>query len=470
MGQLLIRAPVSGSSDVTINVGSQGIGADIGHLGQVVIEPVMIFSESTATLNNDLNGDLGTASSYLSSASPVIAARLSSPSLTPIAVQAGVEIKDSNLSDSLTLPPLDLSSYSQQGQVIDLTVRAAGSINLSGTISDGIVNGALYQTMSSGSLRFTAGADLGSANPLAVVAHSGADLTLASNAVVQTGTGDIDLVASNDIVFSPGASAYTTGLAAVPPITIKLGGAQSPINFLTGGGNIVVDAGEDVVGQAVPVSVSNWQARTVKGGLGEWGVNLDAFDQNPWTLATFGGGDLTIAAARDALNVSAATADSMALSTPTTQTLFPGGGMVVQTGRDITSGQFFVADGVGTLNAGRSFATNLSIVSPSSASIPVGSLFALQNSQISLWAQDAITIDAVVNPTVMTQPLATGNVSSVFFYTYGANSAFNAQSTAGAVTLNSNPASMGLLLGSTVASDCAAAGCLSAYPANLKLV
>ena len=90
------------------------------------------------------------------------------------------------------------------GQPVDLTIRAAGGIEVAGTVSDGFNsqvvgdNGGTYQpTLLSGpssSIRLIAGADLSSANPLAVVADpngtSALDLTLDPGVLVRTGTGN----------------------------------------------------------------------------------------------------------------------------------------------------------------------------------------------------------------------------------------------------------------------------------------
>jgi filamentous hemagglutinin len=482
MGTLLLRAPALVSSgDVAIN---NIAAASVAGVGEVIIEPVSVFSYAQV---GDFTANFApiqsALQSYLSQAQSVIPARfpIAGGAGTPaLVLQPGVVIQAGTAGAApvdLTLSqPLDLYAL-QLGAPIDLTVQASGNITINGAISDGMVGDSLPTTPAlSSSLRFVAGADLSSANPLATLPRLGppaqaagasGNLTLGPGVLVRSGTGDIDLVAASNVQFSAGSSAYTSGIQGAAPAPVHLPGGNGQISFATQGGNVEVNAGGDVVGNAVTVAISDWQLRDVKGGS-EWGVDLAAFDQAPWTLATFGGGDLRVTAGQDALNVSAAAADSQALPDSSgAAPHFASGGLTVNAGRDVTSGQFLVADGIGTLSAGRSFAANLT----STSGAAVGSLFAVENAQLSLWAQGDIMIDALLNPTVLYQQRATaGAVSNALFFTYGENSALNAQSSSGTVTLNNVASNIDQLLGQTVESNTTSqSGGLSVYPASLRL-
>ncbi len=474
-GDLIIQAPaLSGANDVAINVGEQGLQAAV-NAGEVILEPVFVYgSETSTSINSDLATDVANAASYLTTASPAISSRLTAGP-TPVSVQAGVVLEDPTPTDTIGLTSFDLSSYSEQGQVVDLTFRAAGSIDIDGTVSDGYagIGSTALTSQPSASLTFVAGANLGSADPLGTVSGSGGDLnvgSVAQPALVRTGTGDIDLVASGDVTFAQGSSAYTTGVApaGTAPQSVPTENGTGSITFSTGGGNLVVDAGEDVVGVPVAVSASSWQLRDVKGSYGEYGVDLNEFDQNPWTLATFGGGDLTVTAGRDVTNVSAATADSLYLAgtaqTGFTQTSFAGGGLTVAAGRNVTSGQFLDADGTGTLSAGQAFNSNLT-ASDGSA---VGSAFYLENSELLVSAEGSIAIEGVMNPTAIADPLLDGHQASYGFFTYGPSSAFIAQSTSGDVTVENTDTGLAPLLGEDVVSSFQAG--LYDYPGTLKLL
>lgn len=457
-GRLVIEAPESTTDYVAINVGTTGLGANVSGVGQVLLVPVLVDDTVTSgNVSTALPADVGNMAAYLAANSSNIENRLA-PGVKNVAVEGGVEIQDTSASDTLILPGIDLGQYSSAGQVVNLTVRAAGGLTIAGNIIDGvtggslngIVGGTVYTSGDSGTLRFVAGADLTSANTLAtaaVASGGGADLTIGQGRTgrfVTTGTGDINLVASRDVVFTAGSSVYTTGTVASSATVAITTSSSGTLNFFTDGGNVVVNAGRDVQGNTFTstsddLTPSYWELRGTSPGssstLGTWSTNLSSFDRHPWDVATFAGGDLTVTAGRDVYEVSAATADGLEVSTSssgaTVQTHFASGGLNVSAGRDVTTGLYFVANGVGTLTAGRSFGTTASTTETST--IPVGSLFFVQDSQISLWAASDITVAGVLNPTVEDEPLQ--STAQPTFWTYGADSAFNAQSDSGDVTL-----------------------------------
>ena len=491
MGELVLRAPALATNDVAINVGSQGLGADVSRVGQVIVEPVMVSSTSSATVASDLPNDVAAAAGFLGTAGTGIAARLTSSSATPIAVQAGVELQDTNAGDTLVLPALDLSQYSTQGQVVNLAVRAAGALTLDGIISDGFdtskTTGTSLTNMPSGSLSFVAGADLSSANPLATLplatlssATPSADLTLGPTAILRTGTGDIDLAAAGNIVFQygsagGGASGYTAGLAGAT--AVSLGRGKGLENFPTNGGNIRVLAGGNVVGAALSdvnpddgnYSVTGWQPRgttPVTGSnpavsIGNYGVNFDNFH---WNVGALGGGDVTVVAGGSVSKLSAATANS---SPDGNTTVYgAGGGLRISAVGDIGSAQVYVADGTGTIttNAGLT-----SLLQDASGDI-VGSSFALGNAQISVWARQSVQVDAVYNPTVAPEgPSVSGKTTA--FFTYGSDSGLNLSSTDGNVTLSTNASGqgpMGVLLGGQLPAESGGAQLVD-LPPNLTV-
>jgi len=489
MGELVLRAPLSGTSDVAINVGAQGIGADVSEAGQVIIEPVMVFQTTAATVNSDLNNDATAAASYVAANGATIAARLASPGATPLSVEAGVELQDANAAQTLNFQSYDLSQFSANGpgasEVVNLTVRAAGSIEISGAISDGFIDDAntgiiALSSAPSGSLSFVAGADLSSANPLAALANSTANLLLMTSsvkpdgttdgvgpAVVRTGTGDINLVAAGNLVFQKGTSAYTGGMAVPGSGNFEPGQAGPAalgssgsllLNFGMDGGDLRVAAGTDVVGSPVSgdngnYSVTGWQLRQGNAeNPAQYGVNYAAFD---WNLGALAGGDLSVVAGRNIDNLSAATADTLvsaANSESGNATLYgAGGGLRLTSGGDIGSAQVYVASGVGTLVAGGGL-TALQTVAINGLS--VGSSLALGNAQIDVWARQSIQVDAIYNPTSLPQEQgATSDVTGAY-WTYGANSSVDLSSTAGTVTLGIDNANhtMAALLGSNVVS------------------
>jgi filamentous hemagglutinin len=513
MGELVLRAPaLAATNDVAINVGAQGIGADVSRVGQVIIEPTLVFATSGATVDSDLATDVGTASAYLTAASPVIAARLTSPG-TASAVQVGVELQDASVNDPLTIHSFDLSAYSapaayglpQDAQVINLSVRSAGSIAIQGAISDGFYNdyntGLIALTYAvtgpttfgpapSGSLSFVAGADLQGANPLSVLKASTADLTLLTSnqqpdgttdgigpSVVRTGTGDINLIAARDVIFQAGTSAYTGGEApadVIQPVAFRGPHGQILQNFGENGGDVRISAARDVVGSPVGsfpgndnYSVAGWQVRQGNAqNPSQYGIDFVGFD---WNIGALEGGDVSVTAGRDVINVSAATADSLVSGANTysgnSAYYQGGGGLDIRAGGNIGSAQVYVADGIGTLTAGGGLIASQNVAANINASQPpVGTSIALGNSQVSVWARNGVLIDAIYNPTMVLQASSPGQ-----YFTYGSNSGVSLSSTAGDIALELNPTNgtMGALLGNQTVFDNTAA--LLVLPANLAI-
>src|SRR5262249_43043016 len=132
-------------------------------------------------------------------------------------------------------------------------------------------------------------------------------------AIIRTGTGNISLAASRDILFADRSSVYTGGTTALPTVP-PAGTSRSAMGFGTGGGSVYLTAGRDVVGSPVTESIATWEPRI--GSLptnvrplvpGQWGINLQKFG---WTLGALGGGDVNVVAGRDIMNVAATSADS----------------------------------------------------------------------------------------------------------------------------------------------------------------
>jgi filamentous hemagglutinin family protein len=504
-GTLLLRAPALLASN---GVAIQPIGSNTSGVGQIVIEPVLpfntaAFSSSSAPSAGDLQQVHDTVANYMSAAAPGFAQLLPAGNQTPLFAEAGVELIAPGAltlqSADLSSPALDLASWRFTGThndltPIDLTIRAAGDINVANTLTDGfadvVVAGKLQPTLLTGpssSIRLVSGADLSSANPLAALAGTGT-LILGPNAVVRTGTGDIDLIAGHNIVIgAPGSGAYTAGTPAVAPggdasnlypnLPSQLGAAQGNgvaipktnllMSFPTGGGNLVVRAGDDILGAALPADsqstmppgVSSWELReghstytppgkSPQQTLPMWGVNLAAYD---WNFGTLGGGDLKIAAGGDALNVTAAAADSLLPQYGGGTKYVRSGGLSFTAGRDIGSAEVFLADGKGSVVAGGALTALLPVTGTDGSTIAhVGSAFYLQSSSLDVRSRLGMAVDGVFNPTTLGQ-LSSAKALTGSYLSYDDNSSLSLQSLAGDITLGQSDASTETLLGITVA-------------------
>jgi filamentous hemagglutinin family protein len=501
-GTLLLRAPaLTATNDVAI--GSLASTTLTG-VGQLIVEPVLpfntadttIFSSSTAPTLADFQQVQQNVQNYMTAAGQTIAGRLA-PNGAPLMIEPGVELIAPG---SLTLqsangvsPALDLSSWRFNGAPVDLTIRAAGDIVVANSISDGFSNTRVGNKIQptllpgpSSSIRLIAGADFSSANPLEVIAGGSGTLTMGSAqsttaAVVRTGTGDIDLIAAQDIVVAnPGSGAYTAGTPVVAPggttanpypdlpsragteqsasdasgnqygYGILVPGANLLMSFPTGGGSVTVSAGRDVLGAALTTpAVPVWQLREGGSknptllGLPAWGVNLASYG---WNFGTLGGGDLSIVAGRDALNVTAAAADSLLPQYGGAAKYVTGGGLSLAAGRDIGSAEVFLADGTGSVAAGGA----LTAVLPSlnSTDPNVGSGFYLQSSTLNVTAREGIAVDGVFNPTTQPQPKATAtNALTGSYFSYWDNSSLTLETVNGDIKLGMAASSASTLLG-----------------------
>jgi filamentous hemagglutinin len=518
-GTLLLRAPALIATD---DVAISSLAANTAGVGSIVIEPVLpfntgvnaanatptsvAFSSATAPTATDFQNVYTAVSNYMGAAVPQITSRLAAPSGTPLLVEAGVEIVAPGAltlasSDGVS-PALDLSSWQFDNAPVDLTVRAAGGITVLNNVQDGFATvqvGAAQQTVLlsqlSSSIRLVAGADLSSANPLAVVAAApGLDLTIGSptqSAVVRTGTGTIDLVAADDVIIrGAGSGAYTAGVPAIDAANLTLPkqlGVGTPygivvgntelMSFPTGGGDLYVSAGQDILGVALAAdSVPTWQLREGGATYGlaaaeippEWGVNLNAYN---WNLGTLGGGDLKISAGGNITNVTAAAADSLLPNQGSNFQYVTSGTLSMQAGGDIGSAQIFVADGTGSVRAGGGLTAILPAANPADPN--VGSFFYLESSAIDVTARTGIAVDGVFNPTALSQITASGNsppnAESDSFFSYGASSALNLEALSGEVVLGAAASAQATVLGPALTGALSSSVGLDVFPASLGI-
>jgi filamentous hemagglutinin family protein len=488
-GTVLLRAPALVSAgDVAINLGQGAALGQIVTAGQTIVEPVLPFntavdtadfSSATAPTAGDFANVYNKVATYMTTADPQIAARLGAGG-APLIIEAGVEIVAPAATDGsgnpvpFTLPALDLSpaglNWRFGGAPVDLTVRSAGNLEVANTLSDGFGNnGTTLLPGSSSSFRLVAGADLSSADPLAVMSGGGGTLTIDAGQVVRTGTGTIDLIAAGDIVLSGAQSgAYTAGTPALTPVRVPGTGGEL-INYPDSGGNLIVSAGGDIYNSpqnGAAGSVSVWQLADFDPNKSSqtWGVYLNAYN---WNFATLGGGDVRITAGGNVTNVSAAAADSLLPS----GVYLRSGGLSMTAGGDIASPQVFVADGAGSLVAGGGVTAVLPSVD---AGEPlVGGAFYLEASSIDVTSRLGIIVDGVYNPTALSPPVA----PQLAFYTYGSGSSLSLEAIAGDVAFGISNGGAQTLLG-TPAYDSAASenfktnnvDGLSTLPASLSVL
>lgn len=371
-----------------------------------------------------------------------------------------------------------------------LTLRAAGDITLNTSISDGFATGTAAAPIGSvlgsnttpdWSFRFAAGADLGAADPLAVQRDGSASLVLGAGRVLRTGTGSIELAAAGDIRFTagsgttPAAQAYVAGraidgqaalLATLFPQTAKPA-------FTDRGGRLSLAAGRDIVAPEATQVAPNWLWRSglIAAGSGgqystgsqlAWWAEFGAFRQ---TLGAFGGGNLSLQAGRDLLNVQAVApgigwAESRDAATAAIRRL-GAGELNASAGRDLLGGQYQVGDGDGRLRAGGDIgelAGNRQLRLP---------LLATGGGSWRLSARGDLQIGGAYNPTATPAPTASGRLNvSGLFYTWGGDTALELRA-GGGLSLQIEPTNQQLNAGFALGNLANATALFSVLPPSL---
>jgi hypothetical protein len=461
-GTVHLRAPQTlGQTDLQI----QPVGATISGASAVVVEGYALYDlTGNGNITSYVQSFISTNGNIFGGSAAQISARLfaGSSALQAISyIEPGAEVinrtGDITLgsTDSTSSADWDLSTYrfgAQQTPGI-LTLRASGDLVFYNSLSDGFTsssysatllpdNSQLLPSQQSWSYDLTAGADFTAANYHAVVpvipsfvakgsvllgkdygnnvfGPSGASASTANAVstrfqVIRTGSGDIDISASQDVrLLNQFATIYTAGTQVadatlggtfdVPNTSATgqlsgLGAIQQtqpyPAQYSMAGGNVSIDAQNDILHETlidgVPTADSshelpiNWLyrrgyvdpttgqfgvvARTSGGtdvGSTTWWVDFSNFFEG---VATLGGGNVSLNAGGNVSNVDAAAAtnarmparDANGPLTPNAASLVElgGGNVSVRAGNDIDAGVYYVERGAGTLVAGNSIVTN----------------------------------------------------------------------------------------------------------------
>lgn len=475
-GRIVLRAS-RGADDSSVHVDS----LDTGRLmaGEVAIEAVRVYAD-IVTLNggsSGSDGELGQArvradnNAFMAAKADILdtlgvsSAESGSGRVTlraGVEVQSGADLSlgsDWTFGGTATNPNRDRPG----GDAGFLTLRAAGNLQLGGSLTDGFTaSGALNGNARSWSYRLVAGADTGAANPLAVQdlstsASESGSLLLDAGRLVRTGAGSIEIAAGRDILFGGDSEGAAPGL-------VYVAGRQNPDaaavlaslyrnqlvtpTFTAQGGRLELTAARDIVAPEATQLIGNWFWRSgapspvpAEAGLYSansqlaWWTEFSAFQQ---TLGSFGGGNLAVTAGRDIVNLQAMvpttawTDNRVAASAKLT--VVNGGDATISAGRDVLGGQFFVGRGEGRIEAGGAIGAapaNLQFAAPA---------LALMDGRWRLAARDGLTTGGAFNPTAV--PTWTGQNrpgASGHFYTWGADAGVALVANTGDVRLQVGP-------------------------------
>ena len=411
-----------------------------------------------------------------------------------VSIVPGIEIVSNG---SLTLgADWDLSTWRFGDAAGVLTLRAAGTLRFDGSLSDGF-NGLIATEPNGGpgfvlpttpgdswSYRLAGGADLSSANALSVARRgelpSGAGNVevgseFAPRTMIRTGTGNIDVAAGRDFVLgNSDAVVYTAGVRGpgtqlvMTGRTVAQGGRPYPID----GGDISITAQGNVKGARTNQLVTDWlwrvgrPAETSNASATAWTVNFESFRQN---VGALGGGNIAIAAGENIENLSANIASigrQVGGATPAlSQVDITGGGHLdVRASGSIYGGSYYVGLGSGRIDAGAAIGAT---PADTAALAPI---LALGDATLDVRARQDLTIETIVNPTLLpqgnAQGAASGNRSSVFT-TYSPESAVSLLVTAGDLRLRNDAAAVVPALSSmAIATEDQVA--LKIYPPHLR--
>lgn len=498
---------------------SGGATAQIASTRTVVIEGYQSYRAQRLSTGPDADGELSFATDgtmyldaqvFTANAAAIRDAAFGTQAASlPLQLRAGIEVRSEG--DLRLDGTWNLAQWRMDGAPVNLSLRAAGNLDLAGSLSDGfnsnggvLPNWALAQGGDSASYRLASGADLSAANPLAVQDGRVGDLTLAANQMVRTGTGDIALGVGGDLVLAAQTSViYTAGVAAGPLADFvgptKASTFRGTFNpgYSTGGGDVSIEVGGDLRSAPSAQLVSDWMWRrgrmnangTIVGGqTTSWWTMFDRFQQG---IATFGGGDLDVRAGGDIRNLSASVVSNGRLAgaagtAPVSGNLSVNGGgqLSVRADGDILSGVFQVDWGNARVHAGGDVASGRTVSETNPAAspgdTPVNPIFVLgyQAGLVNVSAGGDLHLDAALNATTL-RP-ARDNVSAFpvtpaptrsFFYTLDGRSGIDLVSAAGDVLLdNHRLAVLGFAPSANYNSGSYNDQNIQVYPPNLNAV
>lgn len=488
-GVLALRAPREGAGVAVDRLPRAVLGnPDIELEAFQVYEAGRIDSALISTLAAD-------TTAYMAGAD-AIAAGLGQSGNPRFQLRPGIEVRSSG---ELSLASAwDLADWRYDGAPGVLSLRAAGDLRLERNLSDGFGPAAIDTPFGTfpvsprlldgeaWSYRLVGGADLAAADPLQAGTTAG-DVLIGRGVSVHTGAGDIEVVASGDVLFGDAASTlYSAGRADAQTPYGSFGalqvafafGAQYPVD----GGRVSIDALGDIRGSGSTQFFTDWYHRMGQWNpantnhAGEtptaWGIAFEHFRQG---VGAFGGGDLRLRAGGDIEALSAvmptvgrqegrSLSDFDFLYADNQVEVIGGGRMQVQAGGDLLGGSFLLGAGEGTLSAGgRIGAAGGGGLAP---------VLALGEANLDLLGARGAAVEAVVNATAVPQsPLQfeSAGLFRSFFWTYGEQASVNVSALTGEVRLQNDIAR---LQSATTLSDnllSAESAALQVYPGSLTL-
>jgi len=428
------------------------------------------------------------AATFMQSASSVLAG-LGRTGDATAQVLPGVEID--SVGDMTLNNDWNLASWRFDNAPGVLTLRAGGNLNFNKSLSDGFaaVTGAdafvLSATPSpSWSYQLVAGADFGASDAMQVDRFSNrtGDVVIAAGAIsnnvsaptptmVRTGTGDIDIAASGDLVLKNRASViYTAGANSQRGIALPKLGTNLQY-YPDHGGDININVAGDILGAPTNQLGNAWLWRTGQVvGVSRpsptgWNVSYQWFEGNVGALA---GGNINVNAGGNISDFSTSIATigrqiGDATSAARSVVDITGGGRLnVQSGGSITGGMYYVGRGSAVISAADRIGAD-TVVKDALAPI-----LQVSGANFSLTARNDLQIETALDPFLLPQGRSQGiaPLTASYFSTYTNDSAVNLLSLAGNVSLQNR--TQVLINTLTYAGGVKAFDALQVYPGSLR--
>ena len=320
--------------------------------------------------------------------------------------------------------------------------------------------------------------------------------------VIRTGTGNINIAASGDVLLqNQFATIYTAGVSAPAianfdtPVLSQSGlTTLYPAQYSLAGGNVTVSAQGNIAhvtldGDTGAIVIdsekelpNNWLYRrgyvvqstdptagtgspgdfgtTKNGDIGSttWWVDFSNFFEG---VGALGGGNVTLGAGHDVSNVDAVVptntrvpyenAQGSLVATDQSPLELGGGNVVVLAGNDINAGAYYVERGQGTLEAENSIITNYTR-SPSTGNLGAGNIIDnsdswlpttlfLGDGSFDVTAQNNLLLGPVANPFLLPQGVNNTYWDKSYFSTYATTDTVDVASLTGTVTLRTETSS-----------------------------
>jgi hypothetical protein len=394
---------------------------------------------------------------------------------------------DLSSSGNLTLlTNWDLAPWRYNGRAGVLTLRAAGDLNFASDLSDGFTGSGSTATLNTGSswsYRLVGGADLNSADPLAMASGNG-DVIISDGIKVRTGSGSIDVAAAGDFVLAGADSTlFTAGEATVPSTAAAYYVPYLlPGGFLINGGDVNIAVGGSVLATTPTQFITDWLLRMGSVNT-DSGDNPTMWDVNPGNyhmgVGALGGGDVNIRADGKV--------QDLAVMIPTTGEytgsievdaqnkvhlidngikVRGGGNLNIDAGGDIAGGVYYLGRGEAEIRSGGALTLD--------SAGKLYPLLALSDSTFSVTSRSDLNLETAVNPTILTQgieqDLFYGLLKSNFF-NYGADSGVTLTALSGDVHLRNDIAALtesSMPSLAQVAQQAATSLTLTVYPGSLR--